>query len=707
MRLVRLTAFMAGALAAVTGCASYPRTQPLQKYDLSAGYRFEQLSRDARLAAPPAKNSDDLFVLLAFSGGGTRAAALSYGVLRQLRDVTFHWDETAGTPVACEPADSAECRAKARSLLDEVDVISSVSGGSFTAAYYALNGSTIFDTTGPFHREFLYHPVQRDLFAQAVYYPSNWRRLRSRPEIAANLYAKHVFGDATFADLRARPYLILNATDMSTGARFEFTQEQFDQLCADLGPVALSRGVAASSAFPGLLNSLTIDSYNARPGGCGYTGPGTRPQDWVELALKDDPRSERHQAAQQLLAYRKPERRHLHLLDGGLADNIGARAILRGVGSTDRPIERDGNSVVLGGWSALTLLNQKRTKTVLIVIVNAKTNRTKDWDADPTGPGTFSVINVASGVPMGNFSRETLGRVRELLQEFFPTLNEADAPRLFGLEVAFDGLPTEAERAFFGSLGTNFDLDPYEVDCLIDRGGALLRGAPLIQPGRGDFTGFVRDYLKGQVRVPSGSAAVCTAEDARSRLAVRNHYLDVGVQAGIAWPGSDDVDSSRVSPGLTFRATRPHGFGVMVDVGPQTFPIRSTIGGQERRLGSLRLWSLLGGVGHTTLAGRAEMTVGVSAGVGFGSFSISPEAGDAFGRLGLFGLDADASNTWVVKPQATFWYNLTDRWAATVSASYVLGRPTVRIASGPDVPLERRMDAASVRVGAGIGFKIF
>ena len=53
-------------------------------------------------------------------------------------------------------------------------MISSVSGGSFTSAYYALNGKEIFNPTSAFHRQFLYHPVQRDLLARAAHDPRNW-----------------------------------------------------------------------------------------------------------------------------------------------------------------------------------------------------------------------------------------------------------------------------------------------------------------------------------------------------------------------------------------------------------------------------------------------------------------------------------------------------------------------------------------------------
>lgn len=731
-----LSAFVfASAVLTATGCASYPKTIPLEAYNLAEGYRFERLPPGLRVTKTPGKNSDKLFVVLAFSGGGTRAAALSYGVLRQLKNITFHVDEATGEPVECPRADSPECKAKERTLLDEVDVISSVSGGSFTSAYYALNGDEMFEDDSRFHTKFLYYPLQRDLFSRAVYHPQNWAKLRSRVEIAATLYADQVFGDQTFAALktRPRPYVILNATDMATGARFEFTQEQFDLLCADLDPVPIARGVAASSAFPGLLNSMTIDSFNFNAKGCGYDGPGShdadsraglppREKDWVDLALANDGRSNPDAAysARQLEAYRDPSRAHLHLLDGGLADNIGARALIDGIGTLQRPVKRlPNNEELLGGWSVLSKLNQGETKTVLVIVVNARTNRTEDWDRQTAGPGTASVIGVSSGVPMGNYSHETLARMRDLLRAAVPNFSEPDGPKLYGLEVNFDNLPTEAERTFFANLGTNFELDPYEVDCLIDRGGSLLRNGTFIQPRAIDdkrpseapampFSLFVQQQLAhGTTATPPGGSPACTADDGKKHIAVRSHYLDVGVQMGVALPGSSDVDKAKVNIGATFRAARPNGWGVVVDVGPQSFSIVSDAGGTSTLLGDLRLWSFMGGIARTRVINRTEATVGVSGGIGLGSFSPSLGARDAYGRLGIFGLEGAASNTWLVKPQASVWYNLSDRLAATVSASYIFGRPTVRLSSPNAVPFDRQVTASTFSVGAGIGFKIF
>lgn len=117
-KILKPVLFLLTTLLLFSGCAHYPRNARLASSDISTGYRF----RDIRSPT----NASDLLLILAFSGGGTRAASLSYGVLEQL----------ARTPAGPEGAPHR--------MLDEVDIISSVSGGSFTAAYYALWGDRIF-----------------------------------------------------------------------------------------------------------------------------------------------------------------------------------------------------------------------------------------------------------------------------------------------------------------------------------------------------------------------------------------------------------------------------------------------------------------------------------------------------------------------------------------------------------------------------------
>ena len=63
-----------------------------------------------------------LLIGLAFSGGGTRAAAFSYGVLSEF-----------------ERSEAGPGR-RYGSLLDSIDYVSGVSGGAVTAAYFGLKG---------------------------------------------------------------------------------------------------------------------------------------------------------------------------------------------------------------------------------------------------------------------------------------------------------------------------------------------------------------------------------------------------------------------------------------------------------------------------------------------------------------------------------------------------------------------------------------
>src|SRR5262249_20121858 len=158
------------------------------------------------------------------------------------------------------------------SLLDEVDAIAGVSGGSFTALAYALYGDRLFDE---YPQRFLKRDVQGELIRR-ILSPASWPRLASdrygRSEIAADYYDELLFGGATFSDLlpRGTPIAVVTGTDLSTGARFEFSQDTFDVLCSDLGSVRLSRAAATSSAVPVVLSPVTYRNYAGR---CNATLP--------------------------------------------------------------------------------------------------------------------------------------------------------------------------------------------------------------------------------------------------------------------------------------------------------------------------------------------------------------------------------------------------------------------------------------------------
>ena len=99
------------------GCASRLVNLPLAQADRKTGYRYETRHSASRTAT---RSSSSPFPAAA------RAAAFSFGVLEELRRTEL-------------------AKGRKERLLDEVDVITGVSGGSFTALAYGLYGERLFD----------------------------------------------------------------------------------------------------------------------------------------------------------------------------------------------------------------------------------------------------------------------------------------------------------------------------------------------------------------------------------------------------------------------------------------------------------------------------------------------------------------------------------------------------------------------------------
>ena len=444
------------AVAALLASCADPINTKLPAFDGTSGYRYRNL--------PSEGNADDLLVILAFSGGGTRAAAFSFGVMEGLNDTKYQ-------------APNGE-----RALLEDVDVISSVSGGSFTAAYYALFRKEFFKE---FPGVFLHRDIEGDLLLRALS-PVNWVRLASptfdRIDMAAQLYDEVVFKGRKFGDLLSpprKPFIILNATDMTLGHRFEFTQDQFDLLCSDLGPVKVANGVAASSAFPGLLSPLTLKNYAAEK--CGYEAP-----EWLKDAAEKGNPMRRYVPAREALSYQvlEPGRPYIHLLDGGLADNIGLRGPYLALSSDASP------------WSVLSRINQGRVRRVVVITANAKTKASHDWDQRRRAPGILSVLGFVASGPMDNYSFDTVQMVRD-----FFTQRNADAKSvnacavrikdacgitstdqlrvvdLFAVELSFDAVNDDALRGCLENLPTSFTLPEKTVALLRVVARSLLMGS--------------------------------------------------------------------------------------------------------------------------------------------------------------------------------------------------------------------------------------
>jgi len=435
------------------GCAHYHENPELKAISPTTGYRYSVVR--------PQPTNDKPFVILAFSGGGTRAAAFSFGLMEELRQVEY----------------AAKDGSKRR-LLDDVEIISSVSGGSFTSAYYVLFPERFFSE---FPVSFLYRDIQGGLVLR-LFNPYNWFRLASpdfsRIDMADEYYNDTIFEGKSFGELLKRPrgsvpFLVLNATDISINHRFEFTQDQFDLLCSDLSGVTLSRAVAASSNFPVAFAPLTLNNYKQD---CGAL------PEWIGPALVKGLNPKRRVAeAVAAKSYRDPDRRYVHLLDGGLSDNLGLRGPFQAATTTDSP------------WSVLKYANLAQLGRLMVVAVNAKTTKQRAWDAKSSPPGIGAVLDVVTGGPMDDVSFDSIDMIDghfEQMKQLSRTVDSCnkrlakcpDAQQIVNpittdftfAELTFDDIPDPRLRTCLQGLPTSFSLSAKTVDLLRVTAGYLL-----------------------------------------------------------------------------------------------------------------------------------------------------------------------------------------------------------------------------------------
>ena len=453
-----------GLALALAGCASRPINPPLKEADRGYGYRTE--GHAIRGAA------GDTMVVLAFSGGGTRAAAFSFGVLEELR------------------ATEIVVVGRKTRMLDELDVITGVSGGSFTALAYGLYGERLF---AEYERRFLKRDVQGELLARLLA-PTNWPSLWSqgwgRSELAAQLYDEILFENATFGDLvdKPGPIVIATATDISTGSRLGFVQGEWDLICSDLSKVPLSRAAAASSAVPLVLSPVTINNYG---GTCGYREPS-----WVQAVMDTSNRS--RPAGRALQRYREMksfqdsvDRPYLHLVDGGVSDNLGMRAVLEGL----EALEASSGRRTLRSTSRLLTLRR-----IVVFVVNSLSVPKTDWDRSERPPNDLQILLKATGAPIDRYSYESVELLKDMIARWQTMrafaaaastagVDNPETPRaanipnleLYAIDVSFGAHPDPAERDYLNETPTSFVLSAEQVDRLRAAAGAAIRGSPEFQ----------------------------------------------------------------------------------------------------------------------------------------------------------------------------------------------------------------------------------
>jgi NTE family protein len=476
-RFVRVGRIIACA-ALVVGCTQVIHNDPINQ-PLSDSAKLLDVVREAP------SSYDDTVIAVAFSGGGTRAAAFSYGVLQG-------FDET-------------HVQARAASLLDRIDFVSGVSGGSVLAAYYGLK-----------KRQALVDFKQRFLLANAE---EGLQMDLGLLNIARGLQGgvndssafprwldAHLFNRATFKDLlqQQRPEVWINASDIYNRTTFIFTPVTFGALCSDLSDYPISMAVAASAAVPVIFAPVVIQNY---PGGC----PNPLP-DWVARVRNNDNAAPLIRSyADALERYHSGTIKYVKLLDGGLVDNFGLAGFT---------ISRLASTTAYGPLAPQEAVKLKR---LLFLVVDSGRAPQGAWAQTVAGPAGVDLINAASDTAtesgaVGSYTTfdDTMDDWREALVKWRCGLAQAERERLgappgwnckdvkfFIGRISFDELGPERAAAL-NAVETHLRLPPDQVDMLIDAGRDALKT-------NAEFRGFLRSFSPVAVPPPPQRGAPVAA----------------------------------------------------------------------------------------------------------------------------------------------------------------------------------------------------
>jgi NTE family protein len=471
-RWVRVTSLI-GLLGLIGACASIPN-QPLNKPAVtslsSASAGGSGNNQDTKifdkLATDPELNRDPLFVGVTFSGGGTRAAALGYGVLKQLEATRVN---VTGRPT---------------SLFDHIDILSGVSGGSVVAAYIGTHGR---DGLADFRERFLLRNAEAELntreglgtLLQGFNGGVNGQARFSR------WLDDNLLEGATLHDLeRTRPrHIFIYASDLYNRTSFVFSRESFNAICSDFDSYPLSNAVAASAAVPIVFSPIVLETF---PDSCKTPLPA-----WVDRAINNDNESEILKAtARGLVRNRDGEQvRYVKLADGGLSDNFGITGFI-----VQRAKEHT-------AYAPLSPEQAVRVRRALFIVVDAGTAPNAPWARTLDGPNGKDMIDAMSDITIrssvrANFDvfRATYQTWRNELVHWRCSLPPAQVVKLRGTaagwncndlqffvgEVGMDQLGQERYEAL-SQVPTRFSLPEAQVDAVIAAGGDALRANDVFQ----------------------------------------------------------------------------------------------------------------------------------------------------------------------------------------------------------------------------------
>ncbi|MGD0025008.1 MAG: patatin-like phospholipase family protein [Xanthobacteraceae bacterium] len=471
----------------MVGCTEVIHNEPVNR-PLAADVK----QAEVELGRNVATNYHDTVIALSFSGGGTRAAAFSYGVLTGFDDT--HVRTSAGTI----------------SLLDHIDFVSGVSGGSVLAAYYGIKKR---QAMVDFKQRFLLRNAEESLQTQ-LSLSSIARGLQGGINDTTDFprwLDANLFDGATFESLLTgpRPRIWINASDIYNRTPFVFGQTTFGALCSDLASYPVSLAVAASAAVPVLFAPVVVENF---PGGCPMPLPA-----WVQRVRNNENAPPLLKSyADALERYHDGTVRYVKLLDGGLVDNYGLAGLTLGRLASDT------------AFGPLAPEEAVKLRRLLVLVVDAGRAPSGAWAQTVAGPAGVELITAASDTAtesgaVGSYSafQDTMGEWQETLIDWRCRLSPPDrirfgAPpgwnckdvKFFIGRIAFEQLGPERAAAL-DAVETRFRLPPDQVDMLITAGRDALNSSTV-------FRSFLNSLPHASPRSTPVAAPVSAAHEAQA-----------------------------------------------------------------------------------------------------------------------------------------------------------------------------------------------
>lgn len=453
-----LSALLVAAVAAgLAGCATV--------YNLPGNVPLGAAAADINGVSDIPRYEDDLLLALSFSGGGTRAAAFSFGVLEELDRVR---SSTAGT----------------KTLLDRVDFVSGVSGGSVTAAYFGLKRRAALDD---FRERFLLRNAEEGLKTR-ISLGNIGRALGGGVNDSqfTDWLDQNLFDGARFEALPddRRPRVWINASDIYNRTPFVFGKTSFDALCSDIRSYRVAEAVAASAAVPLAFAPIVLQTY---PGGCAAPLPS-----WLDR-VRNDPNAQPllRSYAEAQARYRDGSMRYVKLLDGGLVDNYGLSGLSIGLLAAQRPYE------------PLSERQAAKLRRILFLVVDAGRGISGDFVQTLEGPSGVELVSAAADTAIDASVRSSYAAFTSLandwsgkLKHWRCGLSAADRARLgvgagwkcgdvaiYVERLGFDRLGPE-RAGILNAIPTRLSLPAEQVDQLITGGADALRSSKAYQQFR-------------------------------------------------------------------------------------------------------------------------------------------------------------------------------------------------------------------------------